>query len=105
MVSISLTTSRLLDTKATAKAILLEHGFEKSALKDATKLFPALPAMIAERKFTGNTLSSLVIPISKSGSLSYLILIGLGKKNANQPLDIESYRRVIGKLMRIMEEY
>ena len=104
MVSISLTPVALLDTKATAKAVILEQGFKAAALKEVTHLFPALSDLLKERMFTGSLLSSVIVPISKNGKSSYLIFIGMGKRNAQNKFAIESYRRVIGKLMRIMEE-
>ena len=104
MVSISLTTATLLEAKAMAKAVILEQGFNISELKDLIYLFPALSALIKERAFTGSLLSSLVIPVSINGKSSYIILIGLGKKNLDRTYHVESYRRVIGRLMRIMEE-
>jgi len=104
MVSISLSTVSLLDAKATGKAILLEQGFSNGSLAHLSKTFPALADMVKERKFTGGLLSTLVIPYAEKTHVSYLILIGLGKKNDGK-IDAENYRRVIGKLMRIMEEY
>ena len=104
MVSISLSPADLLHTKATAKAVLLEQDFNKSTLKEYAKLFPALNDLIDERKFLGSLLSSVVVPVSQKGSFFYLVLIGLGKKNKQGIIDIENYRRVIGKLMRIMED-
>ena len=104
MVSISLTTAAVLDAKATAKAVILEQGFTAAALKEIAKIFPAISDLLKERKFTGSLLSSVVVPISKNNKSSYVIVIGLGKRNTQNKFTIESYRRVIGKLMRIMEE-
>ena len=104
MVSISLGTSSLLDASATAKAIILEKNFDSSSLKYLTKTFPALYDLIKERHFSGNLLTSIVIPYSDKSKISYLILIGAGKKNKLGSIEVESYRRVIGKLIRIIEE-
>lgn len=104
MVSISLTSSAVLDAKATAKVIMLEQGFTAAALKEITHVFPAISDLLKERKFTGSLLSNVIIPLSKGGKSSYLIIIGMGKRNSQNTFAIESYRRIIGKLMRIMEE-
>ncbi len=104
MVSISLSTGAVLDSKALAKAVILEHGFSASDLKEVAKIFPAISDLIKERKFTASLLSSVVVPVSNKGKISYIILIALGKKNKKNLFPVESYRRVIGKLMRIMED-
>lgn len=104
MVRISLANTAVLDSKATAKAVILEQGFTAAALKEVAQLFPAISELLKERKFIGSLLSHVVIPISKNNRSSYVILIGLGKRNSKNTFAIESYRRVIGKLMRSMEE-
>ncbi len=104
MVSISLGTSSLLDTQATAKAIIVEKNFDVSSLNYLNKTFPALSDLIKARHFSGNLLSTLVIPYANKSKASYLILIGAGKKDKLGSIDVESYRRVIGKLVRVVEE-
>ena len=95
----------MLDAKATGKAVILEHNFDQGSLSEYKTVFPALSDIIKERKFTGNLCSSVIIPYTSKSKASYLILIGIGKKDSSKKIDSESYRRVIGKLMRIMEEF
>lgn len=104
MVSISLGTSSLLDSNATAKAIIVEKNFDVSSLNYLSKTFPAVNDLIKERHFSGNLLSTLVIPYANKSKAAYLILIGAGQKNKVGSIDIESYRRVIGKLVRVIED-
>ena len=63
MVSLSLSSASLLDTKATGKALILEQGFDNADLLPIAKEFPALKDLIKEREFTGGLLSHLVIPV------------------------------------------
>ena len=104
MVSISLSTAALLDASANAKALIVEQNFNSSLLAPFTKVFPAIKQLVEDRKFTGSLLSSLVIPYSHKNEVSYLILIGMGKRGANKKFDFENYRRAVAKLMRIIEE-
>lgn len=104
MVSITLSSSSLLEAHANAKALLLEHDFSHSALTPFTKLFPAIKELVTERKFTGSAGSSLVIPVSHAKGFIYLILMGIGKRDHKRKIDVEHYRRALGKLMRVMEE-
>lgn len=104
MVSISLGTSSLLDTQVTAKAIIVEKNFDVSSLDYVSKTFPALPNLIKERNFNGNLLSTLVIPYAHKSQASYIIIIGAGKKDRSGSIDPEAYRRVIGKLVRVIED-
>ena len=105
MISISTSTARLLDVPAHAQAIIVEQDFELLSLDTIIAKFPALESMAKERKFTGKLLTHLIIPYAHKDHVSYLIIIGMGKRNASGKMDIEHYRRVIGKLMRIMEEH
>ena len=104
MVSISLGTTSLLESSASAKAIILEKGFNSEQISDFKSVFPTLDQLLEERNFTGSLLSSVVVPYSKNSKNSYAILIGIGEKAAANKYNAENYRRVIGKLMRIMEE-
>lgn len=104
MVSLTLSNAFLLDTTSTAKALILEQGFTAADYDFLVPAFPALADLIKERAFTGSLLSNLIIPYSQKGKASYLILIGLGKKPDSASFDMENYRRVVGKLMRIMED-
>lgn len=104
MVSISLSNASLLEANANAKAILLEQDFSHTELAPLAKLFPAIKALVEERKFTGSTGSSIVIPVSHSKGFIYLILMGIGKRDHKRKIDVEHYRRALGKLMRVMEE-
>lgn len=104
MVSISLATSSLLDTQSSAKAVIVEKNFDSSSLDYLNATFPALQNLIKERHFSGTLLSTLVIPYANKSKASYLIIIGAGKKDQSGSINFESYRRVIGKLVRVIED-
>lgn len=104
MIMLSLSTVSLHETKAKAKAVILESGFDKKKLQSLKQEIPSLEAFVKERSFNGDLLTSLIIPYTRDDMPAYLILIGIGKSK-NNILDIEHYRRVIGKLVRLMEEF
>lgn len=104
MVSITLSTASLLEANANAKVVLLEQNFSPSILTPFVKIFPAIKTLVEDRKFTGGSCSSIVIPISTKEEVFYLILMGIGKRDHKRKIDVEHYRRAVGKLMRIMED-
>jgi leucyl aminopeptidase len=83
---------------------LLEQNFSPSVLTPFVKIFPAIKTLVEERKFTGSACSSIVIPLSTKDEVFYLILMGIGKRDHKRKIDVEHYRRALGKLMRIMED-
>lgn len=105
MVSLSISSASLGEVKTTAKALILEQDFDTAALKKIYSSYPGIEGLFKERAFTGSLMSNVIIPVFNDSEHGYIIFIGLGKKNTNKKIDIENYRRVIGKLMRIMEEY
>lgn len=105
MVSLSLSNDSLGEVKVTAKAIILEQDFDQASVRKVYAAYPGIDGLFKERGFTGSLMSTVVVPVFHESEHGYLIFIGLGKKNATKKMDVENYRRVIGKLMRIMEEY
>ncbi len=104
MISITLNSGRLLDAQATAKVAIVEQDFPKHAVADLSSVFASLDNLIKERHFKGALQSTLAVPYADKAKVAYLILIGLGKRNAAGTFDIENYRRVLGKLTRVAEE-
>ena len=65
--------------------------------------FPALSSLLSEQKFTGKAGSHLIIPISVDGTINFIVLLGLGKKDASGYIGIESYRRALGSFIKIIQ--
>lgn len=85
-------------------AVFLPEGFsvnEVSVLADT--YFPSLHALIEKKEFAGKALSSLIATGSHKDRPVDLILVGLGRADKAGHIDIEVYRRAIGRLIRIAE--
>lgn len=55
-----------------------------------------------QREFTGKKGSRLAVPVEHNGQLVSFLFIGLGKKNTDG-VELETYRRAVGNLIRIAE--
>jgi leucyl aminopeptidase len=87
-----------------ARVMFVEQDFPMNdALKGlADTYFPHLEALIKDQEFTGKAGSTLVANSSTDG-ITFVILIGLGKPNSVNHLDVEACRRSIGKLLKIVQ--
>jgi len=104
-IKISLSDIPLLDNKVDAIVYFVEQDFEFSQqFKDLSKYVPNLDRLMKDRKFTGAKNSTLVIPLSGS-DIVYFIFVGLGKKNKENLINFENYRKALGKLVRILPTY
>jgi leucyl aminopeptidase len=107
MITIKIDEKPIFSQDSQGYIIPVEQDFELSKqLQEAIhKAAPEFSKLIKSRKFTGKSQSSIVIPFLRSDDkLAYLILVGLGKKDAKKKIDIENFRRAIGKITRIQEE-
>jgi len=86
-------------------ALLCEQDFafngELQKLADAFQ--PNLQEIFTKKTFTGKALSTVVISGKSEKGMIDLIFIGLGKRNDKGIIDIETYRRALGKLVRSTE--
>lgn len=107
MVTIDISTKKVSAIPADCLAVFLESGFSfsKHISADIKALFPALDDLIKQERFTGDAGSSLVVPVSVGNKISYLVLLGLGKKSSSRPIDVEVYRRALGSLVRTAERH
>lgn len=104
MITYALSNKPLLDEVGDAYVIAVEQEnvFSKE-LKDIAKdYFPGLEDLAQQRKFVGASITSLVVPIHKGKKPCYLILLGMGKKDASNK--VEAYRRSLGHLVRLAEQ-
>ena len=66
--------------------------------------FHALKQLMDTRKFTGKAQTSLLIPILKDKKIKHVLCMGIGKKNDDGMIDLELYRRVLGRTVRVAEQ-
>ncbi len=104
MISIKLSTKKLLDIQADGYAFFLEENFtfSKELKEIAQAHFPALELLFKERKFTGKKNSAIVVPASSGKKIVHLIFVGLGSRK-DKKFDFEYYRRAVGRVVRAAE--
>ena len=101
-VTFSLSKKALLQEATDAYVLFVTPGFKSSELKNFTQLCPVLPKIIEQQKFTGNTAELVSVPVEQNGRLTYLLVIGLGKKE--KTVRVESYRRALATAVRFMQK-
>ncbi len=99
MITIQISDKHLLDQKVDGHIIFLEQDFKFSKLlkEIADSYFPHLEQFFKKHEFNGKLNQTLVLPI-EDDSVSYISFIGLGKKDKH--IDIENYRRALGKAIK-----
>lgn len=104
MSTFSITTKNILDTGKDCLVFPLPQDFSfSSQLKDcAKKYFPSLKSVMKQRKFTGAAGAVLILPVSEGEKSIHLIFVGLGDGQEGV-IDIEQYRRSLGRVVRTLE--
>lgn len=107
MVTIQVSKTRLLDQQAECLFFPLEQNFEfsKELQALAKKYFPRLKELMAERKFIGKLASSLFVPVSYEDRIVNLVFVGLGSRGSKKNFPVESYRRMLGRMVRVVEQH
>jgi len=78
--------------------------FSKILTECADCFFPNLKELMKQRDFTGKALSSLFVPIPTEKKITNLLFLGLGNpKKGSKFLEIEMFRRALGKMIRVAE--
>ncbi len=105
MVRIQLSDKAILSTKAQSIAYLLRQDFSMphSLLEVAQTAFPALTTYMKQMHFTGKVGDALAIPLAHGETIFTLFLIVLGKES-DKKIEIESYRRALGSLIKMMQQ-
>ncbi len=95
----------LLAHTGNATVIFLEHNFDFAHnLQDvAAHFFPTLQEFMKESEFTGKVGQVLIIPCSVNQQNHTLIFMGLGAKRADDTIDIEVYRRALGRAVKTVQ--
>jgi leucyl aminopeptidase len=108
MISMHINQKPMLEQLVDCRVFILEQDFkfDQNLHAIAHAIFPALQELFKERDFTGKLLSTVLVPVSQNGKIIQHLFIGLGKKKAHQKnIDIENYRRALGKTIRIIEDF
>jgi len=107
MITTKIAQGGLLAQKAECFLIPLEQdfAFSKELQAMAKKFFPDLQLLFKERKFTGKAGSSLFVPVSYDSSILNLVFVGLGKRANDKHFTVEQYRRMIGRMVRVVEQH
>jgi leucyl aminopeptidase len=105
MASITLSRQRLADIEADAYVYFVAHGADLAPLQalEHTRS-PQLELIAKQRGFSGKEGDFLVLNRVGVDTVSYVILLGLGDLQ-KKSLNIESYRRALGQLVRIIESH
>lgn len=104
MVTHTINSKPLLTHEADAYVLFVPENFAWTGhLKTVAKDYiPDLEELIKRYEFTGKAESSFVVHMSKGKETKCLILLGIGKKDDK---NIEKYRRALGSLVRLAEQY
>src|SRR5438552_2981308 len=102
MLSISVSTKKMLDNNVDCYTYIVATDFKSSAIADdIKKACPDLLAVIKQKKFTGSALETIAIPFMHNNKLVYCILVGMGEAESKGGVNIiERYRRALGQLVK-----
>lgn len=105
MTTIAISSQGLYRQQAECIALFVEQDFEHAdSIKQLADIYyPQLSAVIKKREFTGKASSVLVVAGASDTHVVDLMFVGIGAKGINGTIDIEQYRRAIGKLIRAVE--
>lgn len=107
MITVSLSTTPLLEQPVECLGVVLEQDFifDQQLQGIADRFFPALRDMMKKKDFTGKNQSVLVVPIAKENRVVHLIFVGIGSKNKKGIIEIEQFRRALSRLERTAEAH
>jgi len=101
-IKISTSQKKLFQEPADAYTLFVEQDFDSKKLPvELRSLFSKLDEYIKEQIFVGKAQTILSIPITSDNRLFYVLLVGIGKKE--KKLNMESYRRALGLVVRFMQ--
>jgi leucyl aminopeptidase len=105
MATIKLSNAHILDQKCDSIAFIVEQDF---AISDDIKaveerVFRALSGAMKKQEFTGAKKSSLTVSASHNDRVLDIIFVGLGAENLDKTVNLETYRRALGSVIRIVE--
>ncbi len=107
MIHYILSTKKLLEQPAECRVFFVEQDFtfSKPLTEVADRFFPSLKLFMQDRKFTGGSGSTLLIPVCLKDGMTNLLFVGLGKPARGQEqIDVENFRRALGTMVRVAEK-
>jgi len=107
MLKISVTDASSVNAAIQMSAFIItdDASGEKEIKKIEKKYYPGLTSLVAQQSFSGAAGSTVTVPmVNDSNGVSYLVLAGVGKKKGSS-IDIETYRRAIGRIIRTAQAY
>lgn len=105
MITIHTSSAGILENVYHGYAIFLAADHNSEHIEEvAQRLFPGLHHSLQQRCFTASAGSHLELTIIHQDKPVTLILLGLGKRKHNK-LDLEVYRRAVGRLVRYTESH
>lgn len=105
MVTIHLSHDGLTEVQNDAIVVFVEQGALHTA---ETRILeqtyaPGLSQALQHQKFIGKALQVFAMPVTIGDALHSVILVGLGARNAKGTIAVETYRRAVGKAIRVAE--
>ena len=107
MIDIKISEKPLVQHNTKCRAIIVEQDFDFDTVLKSLDARTAVPlrTIVEESHFSGKSLTAITAPIVEGDSVSYLLCIGIGKRDDKKLFSIETYRRVVGKIIRIAEQH
>jgi len=107
MITITTSTDKLINQKSDCLAFLLEQDYSFSGQLEqvAQHYLPQLKTVLEKYHFTGAVGTSLEIPVAHGNHISYLVFVGIGKKEPRKYINMELYRRAVGRVIRLIERH
>lgn len=103
--NVVLSKTSLAKSSCDALVFFVEQDFKFSAaMKEIAKeYYPTLEQFLKNEEFTGKAGSVATIPVVDGKKNRCIFFAGLGKKNATKALDMETYRRAIGTVLKTVQ--
>lgn len=103
---ILVTDTKILDNKVSSLVFFVEQDFDFKQFHDFAKNdCPHLEILMRDKKFTGKLGSVFVAHVTNPINHSYLVFVGLGKRNKKNVINFEHYRRALGNLVRTLPQF
>lgn len=105
MITVKVVDTQLLAQKADGYVVFCEQDAQAQKSELLTAFYAPLLQVLEQRKFTGKAGSVCVVQGVAQGQPVTLILAGYGNAQRAQEDRIEGYRRAVGAVIRVCEQY
>jgi leucyl aminopeptidase len=97
MIKIEVLTKPVTDHKTTCYSFLVTDDIPSSVFKECEKkLGINISQYLKKQDFTAKVGETFSLPVIKNNELFYVVVVGLGKKDAKSKISMESLRRALG---------